>query len=166
MFVSAPTLARGTARLPRSGRTRYVREVAFGNWMGLVSLEMNGVVAQDAKRNDSHQRDVALGQWDNEGGPGPRRKPADGMAREVSAGFPQRASAELVQLRVRMIALDDRLAFINKGSLMTYRIAILLFMLWLLGLVYAYTMGGLIHVLPVIALVLALMQYVRTRPAT
>jgi len=49
---------------------------------------------------------------------------------------------------------------------MTYRIAILLFMLWLLGLVYAYTMGGLIHVLPVIALALALMQYVRTRPAT
>jgi hypothetical protein len=46
-----------------------------------------------------------------------------------------------------------------------YRIAISLFMLWLLGVVYSYTMDGFIHALPVIALVIALMHYVRTRPA-
>lgn len=60
--------------------------------------------------------------------------------------------------------MPDRLAFIDKENLMTYRIAILLFMLWLLGMVYSYTLGGFIHTLPVIALVIALMQYVRTRP--
>jgi hypothetical protein len=46
-----------------------------------------------------------------------------------------------------------------------YKIAISLFMLWLLGVVYSYTLDGFIHALPVIALVIALMQYVRTRPA-
>ncbi|HTT09420.1 MAG TPA: lmo0937 family membrane protein [Burkholderiaceae bacterium] len=45
-----------------------------------------------------------------------------------------------------------------------YRIAISLFMLWLLGVVYSYTLDGFIHVLPVIALVIASVQYVRTRP--
>jgi hypothetical protein len=48
---------------------------------------------------------------------------------------------------------------------MSYRIAILLIMLWLLGLVYSYTMGGFIHALPVIALVIAWMQYMRRNPA-
>jgi len=46
-----------------------------------------------------------------------------------------------------------------------YKIAISLFMLWLLGVVYSYTMDGYIHALLVIALVVALMHYVRTRPA-
>ena len=56
----------------------------------------------------------------------------------------------------------DRLAFIDNEKLMAYRIAILLFMLWLLGLVYSYTLGGFIHALPVIALVIARIEYVRT----
>jgi hypothetical protein len=45
-----------------------------------------------------------------------------------------------------------------------YRIAISLFLLWLLGVVYSYTMNGYIHALPVIALVIALMHYLRKRP--
>jgi Family of unknown function (DUF5670) len=59
--------------------------------------------------------------------------------------------------------VPDRLAFIDKENLMTYRIAILLFMLWLAGMVYSYTLGGFIHALPVIALVIARLEYVRTR---
>ncbi|HUL63080.1 MAG TPA: lmo0937 family membrane protein [Burkholderiaceae bacterium] len=46
-----------------------------------------------------------------------------------------------------------------------YRIAVSLFMLWLLGVVYSYTMDGYIHALPVIALVIALTHYLRKRPA-
>ena len=39
---------------------------------------------------------------------------------------------------------------------MLYTIALVLIILWLLGLVTSYTMGGVIHVLLVIALVMAL----------
>lgn len=42
-------------------------------------------------------------------------------------------------------------------------IAILLVILWLLGLVSSYTMGGLIHILLVIALVVVIVRLVRGR---
>ncbi len=45
--------------------------------------------------------------------------------------------------------------------LMTF--AIVLLVLWLLGLVSAYTMGGFIHVLLVIAVVLFLVQVIQGR---
>ena len=41
---------------------------------------------------------------------------------------------------------------------MLYTIAVVLLILWLLGLVTSYTMGGLIHVLLVIAVVMVLAQ--------
>jgi len=44
-----------------------------------------------------------------------------------------------------------------------YTIALVLFVLWLLGLVGAYTIGAFIHVLLVIALVLVLFQFLRGR---
>lgn len=47
---------------------------------------------------------------------------------------------------------------------MMYRIALSLFLLWLLGVVYAVTLDGFVHVLPVIALGIVFVQYVRTRP--
>jgi hypothetical protein len=40
---------------------------------------------------------------------------------------------------------------------MLYTIAVVLLILWLLGLVTSYTMGGLIHVLLVIAIVVGLL---------
>ena len=45
--------------------------------------------------------------------------------------------------------------------LMTF--VIILLVLWLLGLVSAYTMGGLIHVLLVVAIVLFLVQVIQRR---
>ncbi|HWS03797.1 MAG TPA: lmo0937 family membrane protein [Gammaproteobacteria bacterium] len=42
-------------------------------------------------------------------------------------------------------------------------IAIILIILWLLGLVSSYTMGGLIHVLLVIAIVMILVQVIQGR---
>jgi hypothetical protein len=46
---------------------------------------------------------------------------------------------------------------------MLYTIAMVLLVLWLLGLVTSTTMGGLIHVLLVIAIVVVLLQAVGAR---
>lgn len=44
---------------------------------------------------------------------------------------------------------------------MLYTIACVLIILWLLGLVTAYTAGGLIHILLVIAVVVVLLRIIR-----
>lgn len=46
---------------------------------------------------------------------------------------------------------------------MLYTIAVVLLILWLLGLVSGYSIGAFIHVLLVIALVLLLVQFVSGR---
>jgi len=46
---------------------------------------------------------------------------------------------------------------------MLYTIAVVMLILWLLGLVTSTTMGGLIHVLLVIALVVVLVQFISGR---
>lgn len=48
---------------------------------------------------------------------------------------------------------------------MLYTVAVVLVILWLLGLVTSYTMGGLIHVLLVIALVVVLLNVISGRRA-
>jgi uncharacterized protein DUF5670 len=50
-----------------------------------------------------------------------------------------------------------------KEEAMLYTIAVVLLILWLLGLVSGYTIGAFIHVLLVIALVLVLVQFVSGR---
>ena len=46
---------------------------------------------------------------------------------------------------------------------MLYTIAVVLIVLWLLGLVSSYAMGGLIHILLVIALVMILVNFISGR---
>jgi hypothetical protein len=46
---------------------------------------------------------------------------------------------------------------------MLYTIAVVLIILWLLGLVSSYTMGGLIHILLVIAIVVILLRVITGR---
>jgi hypothetical protein len=46
---------------------------------------------------------------------------------------------------------------------MLYTVAIVLIVLWLLGLVSSYTMGGFIHILLVIAVVLILVRIITGR---
>lgn len=46
---------------------------------------------------------------------------------------------------------------------MLYTIAVILIVLWALGLVSAYTMGGFIHVLLVIAVVVILLRVISGR---
>jgi hypothetical protein len=43
---------------------------------------------------------------------------------------------------------------------MLYTIAVILVVLWLLGLATAYTMGGLIHILLVVAVIAVLMRVI------
>lgn len=44
---------------------------------------------------------------------------------------------------------------------MLYTIAVILLILWLLGLVTSYTIGGFIHVLLVIAIIMVLIRLIR-----
>jgi hypothetical protein len=46
---------------------------------------------------------------------------------------------------------------------MLYTIAVVLVVLWLLGLVTSYTMGGFIHILLVIAIIVILLQVIQGR---
>jgi hypothetical protein len=49
----------------------------------------------------------------------------------------------------------------EEGSFMLYTIAVILIILWLLGLITSYTVGGFIHILLVIAIVLILLRVIR-----
>ncbi len=46
---------------------------------------------------------------------------------------------------------------------MLYTIAVVLIILWLLGFVTSYTMGGLIHILLIIAIVVVLLRIISGR---
>ena len=48
---------------------------------------------------------------------------------------------------------------------MLYTIAVVLLVLWLLGLVSSYTIGGFIHILLVVAIVMVLVNLIRGRRA-
>ena len=48
---------------------------------------------------------------------------------------------------------------------MLYTIAVILLVLWLLGMVTSYTVGGFIHVLLVIAIVMVLLRVISGRNA-
>jgi Family of unknown function (DUF5670) len=49
---------------------------------------------------------------------------------------------------------------------MLWTIAVVLLVLWLLGLVSAYTMGGFIHILLVVAIVMVLVNLISGRRAS
>lgn len=48
---------------------------------------------------------------------------------------------------------------------MLYTIAVILIVLWLLGFVTSYTMGGVIHILLVIAIIMILVNVINGRRA-
>jgi hypothetical protein len=48
---------------------------------------------------------------------------------------------------------------------MLWTVAVVLIILWLLGLVTSYTMGGLIHILLVVAIVVVLLNVIQGRRA-
>jgi hypothetical protein len=54
---------------------------------------------------------------------------------------------------------------IERKDIMLYTIAVVLVVLWLVGLVTSYTMGGVIHVLLVIAVIMVLINVINGRKA-
>ena len=51
----------------------------------------------------------------------------------------------------------------RKEKYMLYTIAVILLVLWVLGLVSSYTMGGFIHILLVVAIVMVLVNLISGR---
>lgn len=64
-----------------------------------------------------------------------------------------------------MVADDDGKPNDEKVLIMIYTIAAVLIILWLLGLVTSYTLGGVIHVLLVIAVIMILVNLISGRRA-
>ena len=54
---------------------------------------------------------------------------------------------------------------INEGKKMLYTVAVILIVLWLLGLVTSYTLGGFVHILLVLAIVVILVRVIQGRRA-
>jgi hypothetical protein len=51
----------------------------------------------------------------------------------------------------------------NEDTIMLYTIAIILLILWVLGLVTSYTVGGFIHILLVVAVIMILVRLISGR---
>jgi fatty-acid desaturase len=51
----------------------------------------------------------------------------------------------------------------HQGPIMLYTIAVVLLILWLLGLVTSYTVGGFIHILLVVAVIMILVKLISGR---
>ena len=60
-------------------------------------------------------------------------------------------------------AKKRRAANLPEENIMLYTIAMILIILWLLGLVTGYTIGGFIHILLVIAIVVVLLRIISGR---
>jgi hypothetical protein len=52
---------------------------------------------------------------------------------------------------------------IKEDTIMLYTIAVVLIILWLLGLVTSYTVGGFIHILLVVAVIMVLVRLISGR---
>jgi hypothetical protein len=55
----------------------------------------------------SQLRQMALSRWDNEGGAGSLHPPEGLLSGDMQSEVPQLTNAELVQLRIRVIALEN-----------------------------------------------------------
>jgi hypothetical protein len=72
--------------------------------------------------SDSVQRQRALSRWDNEGGAGPADSDTGSLLDESS--IPELTNAELVALRVRVIALENlMIALLAMGSAQQLKLA-------------------------------------------
>jgi len=64
--------------------------------------------------------------------------------------------------RAREVLLFGKKA-LHKEDAMLWTICVVLIVLWLLGVVSSYTMGGLIHILLVIAIIVVLVRIIQGR---
>ncbi|MDO8876410.1 MAG: hypothetical protein Q8M24_06990 [Pseudolabrys sp.] len=66
--------------------------------------------------NPALQRQMALSRWDNEGGAGPDGPHKGLVPDEVSTEIPELTNTELVQLRIRVIALENLVITLLAGA--------------------------------------------------
>jgi len=57
----------------------------------------------------------------------------------------------------------NRKSLVKRGKSMLWTICVILLLLWFLGVVTSYTMGGLVHLLLVIALVVFVIRLIQGR---
>jgi len=84
------------------------------------------------------------------------------IKRFLTVGLPTRR----IQLQIATMLLKNiakRRCREKKGATMLWTIFVILLVMWLLGMVSAYTMGGFIHILLVIALVVLLLRIISGR---
>ena len=62
-----------------------------------------------------------------------------------------------------MLVLTTRQTTRLKEALMLWTVFVILLVLWLLGMVSSYTMGGFIHILLVVAIVVVLINLIQGR---
>jgi hypothetical protein len=68
-----------------------------------------------------------------------------------------------VSKRRSQSALGSQFTINKKGCAMLWTIFVILMILWLLGMVSSYTLGGFIHILLVIAIVVVLIRVIQGR---
>jgi asparagine N-glycosylation enzyme membrane subunit Stt3 len=90
--------------------------------------------------------------------PGARNSGADSYGQSPSGVFAALKLHPCILVRRQLPVPDGRKA-------MLWTIFVILMVLWLLGLVTSYTLGGFIHILLVIAIALALIQIISGRRA-
>ena len=72
---------------------------------------------RDPKMNDrSSQRELALARWDNEGGAGPTGPPHSSFFDNPEVRVFRPKDAEIAQLRVRVIALENLVIAVDRKS--------------------------------------------------
>lgn len=81
----------------------------------------------------------------------------------MSAVFIDKNTLCYIGEQLRSIGFGSSPSYDRKRGNMLETIAIILVVLWLLGLVSSYTMGGLIHLLLVIAVVMILLRVIQGR---
>lgn len=64
----------------------------------------------------SQQLQTALSRWETDGGAGPRFPQEVSISEEVQSEVPQLTNAELVQLRIRVIALENLVITLLAGA--------------------------------------------------
>jgi hypothetical protein len=86
------------------------RSLPHGDSWGYFTFVTGIFLMSDLKPDSldsSQQRQMGLSRWDNEGGAGPCGPQGGLISGEVQSEVPQLTNAELVQLRIRVIALEN-----------------------------------------------------------
>ena len=90
-----------------------------------------------------------------------------GGLKERAGSLSEEGVADAVSASLRQVRrqFTDRNPNAIKVHVMLYTIAVVLLILWVLGLVTSYTLGGFIHILLVVAVVMVLVNVVSGRQA-